>query len=384
MKPLFLYGTLRHAPLLAVVSGQSTMPVTPAVLDDFAILHAVGADGAVQNFPLITARPGATAQGLLIHPDAAARARLDSYERAFGYDSAPVTVRTAAGPVEAEVYLPQAGLWHAAGEWSLPDWVRAHGPLIVETAAEVMKLLPHTAPDVVMTRYRMLQMHVSSRARARITPPPASLRRSPQPGDVMLDAQATPYARYFGVEEADLRFRRFNGTMSEQVKRAAFVMSDAVTVLPYDPVRDCVMVVEQFRFGPLVRGDLNPWSLEPVAGRIDPGESPEQAVRRETMEEAGLELGDLLLVGGHYPSPGAVSEYLYSYIGLARLTAEQEGVNGLESEAEDIRAHVIAFARLMELVDSGEVQNGPMLLSAHWLARHRDRLRETADGQRTG
>ena len=375
MKPLFLYGTLRHAPLLAVVSGKDKVPVTPATLEGYATLHALDPDGAVQNFPLITPRPGAQAEGVLINPGAEARARLDSYEHAFGYDTGPVTIQTSQGPVEAEVYLPQAGLWQGGQPWSLADWAAAHGPLIVETAAEVMALLPHTPPDAVMTRYRMLQMRVTSRARARADTAPATLRRTPQPGDVVVDDQVAPYARYFGVEEADLRFRRFNGAMSARVKRAAFVMADAVTVLPYDPLRDCVMVVEQFRYGPMARGDLNPWSLEPIAGRIDPGETPEQALRRETREEAGLELRSLLPVGGYYPSPGAVSEYLYSYIALARLTADEEGVSGLESEAEDIRAHVIAFDRLMALVDSGEVQNAPLLLSAHWLARHRDGLR---------
>jgi len=376
MKPLFLVGTLRHAPLLAVVSGAEALPVTPATLDAHGALQAIGPDGTVQRFPLIAPRAGAQVDGLLIHPDPVIRARLERYLHATGNDACPVTVQTVEGPVAAEVYLPQERRWREGADWSLAEWVRVHGPLIVETAAEVMALLPHTPPDAVKTRYAMLQMRVASRARARADTAPATLRRSPQPGDVVVEDQATPYVRYFGVEEADLRFRRFNGMMSAPVKRAAFVMSDAVTVLPYDPVRDSVLVIEQFRFGPLVRGDLNPWSLEPIAGRIDPGETPEQALRRETREEAGLELAELLPIGGHYPSPGAVSEYLYSYIGLARLTAEDEGVSGLESEAEDIRAQVIPFERLMALVDSGEVQNGPLLLSAHWLARHRDRLRK--------
>ncbi|MCC5968413.1 MAG: NUDIX domain-containing protein [Pararhodobacter sp.] len=376
MTPLFLYGTLRHAPLLAAVSGEAGLRSVSALLPDHAIAHAVSRAGVVQSFPLFTTRPGSSAAGLLIHPDAAARARLDAYERAFGYDVSLITVQTADGPVEAAIYLPQDTLWSAGDPWSLADWAREWGDLTVEVATEIMALLPHTPPKSVMARYAMLEMRVASRRRAATDPAPASLRRSPQPGDVAVDGYAVPYAHFFGVEEGDLRFRRFDESMSETVKRAAFIMSDAVTVLPYDPRRDCVMVVEQFRFGPMARGDRNPWSLEPIAGRIDPHETPEAAVRRETLEETGLELGALHPIGAHYPSPGAVTEYLYSYIGLAELTPAKEGVSGLESEAEDIRAHVIPFPRLMALVDSGEVQNGPLLLSAYWLARHRDRLRQ--------
>lgn len=376
MKPLFLYGTLRHAPLLAAVSGDAVLTGAPAMLDDHAIVHAVSREGVVQNFPLFTARPGARAHGLVIHPGAAARTRLDAYERAFGYGVTTVSVQTDEGLAEASIYLPQAGLWTAGAEWSLERWVNMHGPLTVETATEVMALLPHFPREAVMARYPMLAMRVASRARARAESAPASLRRSPRPDDVTVEHHAVPYAQFFGVEEEDLRFRRFDGSLSEVVKRAAFIMSDAVTVLPYDPVRDCVMVVEQFRFGPMARGDRNPWSLEPIAGRIDVLETPEEAIRRETREEAGLELGELLPIGRYYPSPGAVTEFLYSYVGLAELTRAKEGVNGLASEAEDIRAHVIPFAQLMKLVDSGEVLNGPLLLSAHWLARNRDRLRQ--------
>jgi nudix-type nucleoside diphosphatase (YffH/AdpP family) len=155
-------------------------------------------------------------------------------------------------------------------------------------------------------------------------------------------------------------------------------MGDAVTVLPWDPVRDRVLVVEQFRAGCWMRGDANPWSIEPVAGRIDGGETPEEAARRETREEAGLALHELLPVGTYYPSPAAVTEYLYSYVALADLPDGAAGVGGAEEEAEDIRGHVIAFETLMELIDSGEVANGPLILTALWLSRHRERLRRGA------
>ncbi len=203
----------------------------------------------------------------------------------------------------------------------------------------------------------------------------ADVRRATRPGDVEVVRRRQPYARFFAVEEYDLSFRRFDGSMGEDVNRAVFISGDAVTVLPYDPVRDRVLLIEQFRVGPYARGDDQPWLLEAIAGRIDPGETPEQTARREAVEEAGLDLGELLAVGSYYPSPGAKAEYLYSYVALADLPDSAAGTFGLAEEAEDIRGHLIAFDRLMELVATGEIDNAPLLVSVLWLQRERERLR---------
>lgn len=204
---------------------------------------------------------------------------------------------------------------------------------------------------------------------------PAEVRRRPLPQDVTVERRSEPYSRFFALEEQDLCFRRFDGAMSAPVHRAAFVSGDAVTVLPYDAARDRVLLVEQFRFGPHVRGDANPWQLEAIAGRIDAGETPEAAVLREAQEEAGLLLDRLLPIAGYYPSPGAMTEYLWSYLALVDLPDSAAGHFGLATEAEDIRAHLLSFDRLMALCASGEIANAPLLLSALWLARERPGLR---------
>lgn len=221
---------------------------------------------------------------------------------------------------------------------------------------------------------RMKSDDKAHRARAGLATA-AHLRRGPGTTDVEVLTRAEPYARYFALEEQELRFRRFDGTMGEPVLRAAFVSGDAVTVLPYDPQRDRVLVVEQFRFAPHVRGDANPWQLEAIAGRIDRGETPEAAAIRESFEEAGLRIARLLPMAGYYPSPGAVTEYLYSFLALVDLPDSAAGVFGLASEAEDIRAHLVSFHQLMALCASGEIGNAPLLLSALWLARERPGLR---------
>jgi len=371
---LFLYGTLLHPPVYRAVAGAD-LAGEATELAEHAVLTAVAPDGRSLAFPLFAPAAGQVARGLLVRPDAAARERLDFYERVFGYDPAPVQVMTAAGPQRAVIYQPRQSLWQGGAPWSLADWATTHGDHTAEVVAEVMALRGIATPEAILQRYGMLGARVASRRRARAEPAPATLRSVPGPDDVQVHDLRRPYTWFFGVEEADLSFRRFDGASSATVTRAGFIMADAVTVLPYDPIRDTVMLVEQFRFGPFARGEANAWSLEPIAGRIDPLETPEAAARREALEEARLTLATMHPVARYYVSPGAVTEYLASYVGIADLPPSAEGVSGLEVEAEDIRAHVISFARLMDLVASGEAANAPLLISAQWLALNRDRLR---------
>lgn len=369
MPELFVYGTLLHPPLLAEVAG--TQPeMYPAVLPDHAAFWA--ANG---NYPLLCARPGARLEGAVIRVDRAAQDRIDYYEGGFGYETVACDVEVADGPVRALVYVPPADGAAPGAPWSVSDWAADWGEVSVHAAREMMAHFGHRPARDVATRYAAILSRVGSKLRAR-TPAPTTLRRATAPGDVDCEALREPYANFFSVEEADLRFRRFDGTMSRTVTRASFIATDAVTVLPYDPQRDRVMVIEQFRPGPWSRGDGNPWSLEPIAGRIDGGESPQTAAHREAAEETGLALQRLLPVAEYYPTPGAMTEFLYSFIALADLPDAAAGLGGVPSETEDIRAHVISFSRLMDLLASGEARNGPLILSALWLARERAALRD--------
>lgn len=368
----FFYGTLCHPSLLARVLGR-TAPTRPAALRDHAVFWAEG--GA---FPLIQPVPGAKAQGLILD-DATAEdaARLDFYEGGFRYDTVERLVDTAEGPVTARVYLPQPGRWQPGAAWNLVDWVARYGAAAVATAGDFMALMGQVPAEAVAARYGPMLTRGASRIRA-AAPQPANLRWPGGAAEVAVDRVRTPYAHFFAVEEWRLGWRQFDGTMGAPQDRAVFIMADAVTVLPYDPVRDRVLLIEQFRVGALARGDQAAWQLEAIAGRIDPGETPEEAAKREALEEAGLMLGPLLPVAGYYPSPGAVSEYLYSYVALTDLPDGVAGIFGAAEEAEDIRGHLISFDRMMDLAASGELTNGPMLLTALWLQRERPRLRAEA------
>ena len=254
----------------------------------------------------------------------------------------------------------------------LPDLPEA---VILAAAAQIMQNFGERPASTLFARLGPILVRAASHVRAQDAPQPSDLRFQAGAQDVAVAAYRQPYAHFFALEEVDVSWRRFDGTMSAAVTRAAFVSGDAVTVLPYDPARDRVLVIEQFRAGPFLRGDPQPWLIEAIAGRVDPGETPAEAARREAVEAAGLSLGALHEVAGYYPSPGAKTEFLYSYVAITDLPDGAAGVFGLAEENEDIRGHLIGFEQLMALVGSGEIANAPLIMTALWLSGQRDRLR---------
>lgn len=256
----------------------------------------------------------------------------------------------------------------AAGQ----DWSVYAGTEGEELARLVLRNAGRLPLARIAGRLGSLRVEAASRVRAR-----AAAARGVRAGSGEVEAgiPEPSHAGFFGLDLWHLRHRRFDGGMSPWLSREVLVVGDAVTVLPYDPVRDRVLLIEQVRMGPFGRGDPLPWQLEAIAGRIDPGETPEDAARREAVEEAGLTLGALEKVAEYYPTPGAVAEYLYSYVALCDLPDGVAGVFGAVEEAEDIKGHLLSFDRLVEVLASGEIANAPLLLTVLWLQRERDRLR---------
>lgn len=374
MIDLFFYGTLCHLPLLRIVLGRD-VTVEPARLAGHSVWFAESG-----THPVIRPDLAATAEGLLLRGAGPADlARLDYYEAGFEFVTRTTNVQVQGAEVPALVYFPVETGLHSGTPWSLAAWAERWADTVEATAGDVMAEMGQRPASDVAARLRAMLVRGASRVRARDLSP-AMLRRDGRADDAQVIARHTPYAHFFAVEEYEMRIRRFDGSLGPQINRAAFVSGDAVTVLPYDPWRDRVLLVEQFRTGPFARGDAQVWQLEAIAGRIDPGETPEDCARREAVEEAGLTLGALEKVAGYYPSPGAKTEFLYSYVALCDLPDGAAGIFGVADEAEDIRGHLVGFAQMQAMIASGEIANAPLLLTALWLERERPRLRAAAMG----
>ncbi len=193
--------------------------------------------------------------------------------------------------------------------------------------------------------------------------------------DVEIIARETAYRGYFRIDRYRLRHRHFDGGMGDAHLREVLERGHAAALIPYDPVLDQVVLIEQFRIGAYAAG-RQPWLTEIVAGIIEDGEAAEQVVRRELMEEAGLELiGAPEPVAEFLVSPGCSTETVTVFCGRVDATGAG-GIHGLEHEHEDIRVLAMSFAEAMARLDAGRIANSPGVVALQWLALNRDALRE--------
>jgi nudix-type nucleoside diphosphatase (YffH/AdpP family) len=372
---LFLYGTLRDVDLFARVAGPgSGRQVDVAWLDGHGVERVAGSE-----LPMIVAREGARAEGVLCEGlSEAQRARLDLYEVAFGYRVEAVVVGTAAGAVPALVYFPPAQQESSGAAWSLERWQARERAAALFAAEEMDAHDPPLEAGELVRQWPMIASRAQARVRAGQAEPVARLRHVPGEGDWDWTPARPLAGGFFKLAAMTMGHRRFDGGREEGLRREVLVGVDAALLLPYDAARDRVMLIEQFRTGPARRGDRNPWTLEPVAGIVDGGETPEEAARREAEEEAGLSIRAVEKMFSFYPSPGSNTDHFYCYLGLCDLPDGLATHGGLAVEAEDIRLHVMARDEALALCDSGEVTAGPLITMIYWLERHAARLRGMA------
>jgi ADP-ribose pyrophosphatase len=192
--------------------------------------------------------------------------------------------------------------------------------------------------------------------------------------DIKLVEKTTLYHGHFRLDKYRFRQRLFGGGWSKIISREVLDRGGAVALLLYDPDRDAVVLIQQFRLAAMLAGSSG-WQIEPVAGLADrAGESEEGVARREAQEEAGLTIdGELIPVHRILPSTGAVTERVSIY--CARVDSRKaRGVHGNADEDEDIRVLVKPFREAMRMMRAGEIDNAHCIVALYWLDANRARL----------
>lgn len=188
-----------------------------------------------------------------------------------------------------------------------------------------------------------------------------------QHSDVEILREENLYQGHFQLKKIIFRHKLFNGGMSGEVVRELMIKGEAAAVIAYDPVRDNVVLVEQFRIGAYNPKTQNsPWLLELIAGMVEEVETAESVAVRESQEEAGLTVSNLTHALSVWDSPGGAYERLHIFLGLVD-SQNIGGVHGLAEENEDILVHVVSREQAYQWVQTGKIDNVIAVLGLQWL-----------------
>jgi len=188
-----------------------------------------------------------------------------------------------------------------------------------------------------------------------------------------LQERETLHKGWFNIYRYHFSHTLFAGGWSPTIDREVFERGNVAAVLPYDPYEDTVVLVEQFRIGAM-HDKENPWMTEVIAGMIEAGEHPEQVAIRESKEEAGLSLSELIPVREYYASPGGSTEKVHIFCALTDLS-DAGGLHGLDAEDEDIQVIKCSAAQAIALLDKGNIKNAISIIAMMWFKANRDQLR---------
>lgn len=182
------------------------------------------------------------------------------------------------------------------------------------------------------------------------------------------------YKGFFKLTGIQLQHDLFAGGQSQMLTRELLDRGHAAAVLPYDPQRDELVLIEQFRIG-AGQDATSPWLIEIIAGYQEPGESAATVVKREAAEEAGCVVTDLVPMYQYYSSPGGSNEQVQLFLGRTD-SAEIGGIHGLDAEGEDIKVHVISSEQAFDWLDSGRIDSAAPIIALQWFRMNHQQIRE--------
>lgn len=192
------------------------------------------------------------------------------------------------------------------------------------------------------------------------------------PADVVIREKRRVFDGFFKLDEVTVSHRQFDGAMSPDKKLLIFERGDAVAALIFNRDTGQVVLVEQFKVPTLEKSNTGGFITEVMAGMIRAGESPQEAVVRETLEETGYRIRDPELIATFFSSPGGSSERIFLYYAVVTEADKAGPGGGKRSEGEDIRLVTMTPDALFERLRSAALDDPKLIIAAYHL---KDRLK---------
>ena len=172
------------------------------------------------------------------------------------------------------------------------------------------------------------------------------------------------YDGFFKMNEISLKYKKYDGSWSNEIKRELFGGAQVSAVLPFDPIKKKIVLIQQFRPGTISK-NTNNYLNEIVAGIIDPGESPEIAAKRECFEETGYKIKKLAPIQGYFPAPGSSESFYHLFLGEVD-SKNGKKIMGLDNENEDILVESFKVNQVKKMMQEGKFINGLTLIAIQW------------------
>jgi len=172
------------------------------------------------------------------------------------------------------------------------------------------------------------------------------------------------YSGFFGLNKYKFVHEKHNGDWTNTVEREIFSGAHVSTLLPYDPIKKEIVLIQQFRAGNLSRYDED-YMYEIVAGIIDEGEKPQETAMRECFEETGCEVKKIRPIQAYFPAPGSSESYYHLFLGEIN-SFNGERIRGLESENEDILVKSFKVDEVRKMLKENKIMNGLTIIALQW------------------
>jgi len=157
---------------------------------------------------------------------------------------------------------------------------------------------------------------------------------------------------HYTLRKASFDFQRGDGKWQHQ-ERESYDIGDGAAVLPFDRARGRVLLIQQFRW-PVFEWGHKQFLIEVIAGKLD-GDTPEDCIHKEAMEEAGVMLSNPRFLSNCFGSPGAVKERVSLFLADYDSTAPRAKGGGHESEGEDIAVLEMPLDEALAMIRRGDI-----------------------------